>query len=704
MAQLDELNVKIQADVKQLIAGFDNATKEMKDFASTGKASLNTLGDAYKALEKKQKEFTVGSKDFATYSTALNQVGSSIKEAKGAADKGFGQIKTGAAQAGSALTDLGRVAQDAPFGFVAISNNLNPLLESFGRLKTETGSGKAALSALAGSLMGAGGLGIAFSLVTSALTFATVGFGAWTRGMGDSNKKVEEGKTKIEEYKKTLEDISKNVSSEATQITSLVAVIESETASRNKKKDALQQLQKLQPEIFNGLKLEGEAVAGLDIAYQKYVANLNTVIAAKIKQKQIEDITTKILEKQGATLTKSEKDLKNAFKIDPNVLKEDGSGALNASAQKKIYLKQQDEEAKKQAELNSLYSDQKALFEDLKDLQSGIKVDEVKDEKVKKVKDYKDIIAELRKEIAGLQTSFNFNQIDLKELASGMQNAYKKAINDLGEIKAPIKVIQGIANELNIKVDKFKINDEPLTVPIEVPVKLKPTVTQKEAEKMLEDTKRLQDELRKYGVDPSGRVTTDEKGITKITDKGLFDLDNAKKQIDALKNIYVEGFTSIGTSIGEALAKGDLSNLGADLFTGLFQTIGNGLTTLGKQMIETFVLVKILKTSFATLNPAAGLFAGIALVAIGTALKGVKIGNNASGTDNWRGGLSWVGEKGPELINLPRGSSVIPNHKAMQGIQGVGMGQSVFIPSITLRGADMLVAFNRATAINKRNT
>jgi hypothetical protein len=37
------------------------------------------------------------------------------------------------------------------------------------------------------------------------------------------------------------------------------------------------------------------------------------------------------------------------------------------------------------------------------------------------------------------------------------------------------------------------------------------------------------------------------------------------------------------------------------------------------------------------------------------------IGQNASGTDNWRGGLTWVGERGPELLNLPRGSQVMPN-------------------------------------------
>lgn len=34
-------------------------------------------------------------------------------------------------------------------------------------------------------------------------------------------------------------------------------------------------------------------------------------------------------------------------------------------------------------------------------------------------------------------------------------------------------------------------------------------------------------------------------------------------------------------------------------------------------------------------------------------------GHNAGGTDNWRGGLTWVGESGPELVNLPKGSQIV---------------------------------------------
>ena len=39
---------------------------------------------------------------------------------------------------------------------------------------------------------------------------------------------------------------------------------------------------------------------------------------------------------------------------------------------------------------------------------------------------------------------------------------------------------------------------------------------------------------------------------------------------------------------------------------------------------------------------------------------------NASGADYYQGGRTWVGEEGPEIVELPRGSRIIPNKQASQ--------------------------------------
>lgn len=71
----------------------------------------------------------------------------------------------------------------------------------------------------------------------------------------------------------------------------------------------------------------------------------------------------------------------------------------------------------------------------------------------------------------------------------------------------------------------------------------------------------------------------------------------------------------------------------------------------------------------------------------------------AGGTNYAPGGLALVGEKGPELVNLPRGSQVIPNHR----LNGQG-GQSVvvnFNPVIDARGADPAAIARLETGLAK---
>ena len=48
---------------------------------------------------------------------------------------------------------------------------------------------------------------------------------------------------------------------------------------------------------------------------------------------------------------------------------------------------------------------------------------------------------------------------------------------------------------------------------------------------------------------------------------------------------------------------------------------------------------------------------------------GSDAGSNADGDNNWKGGLTWVGEDGAELVDLPKGSRILP-HKESVSIAG----------------------------------
>lgn len=79
----------------------------------------------------------------------------------------MGNMRKPTADATNALTNLSRVAQDAPYGFMGIANNLNPMLESFQRLQKESGGTGNALKALVGGLTGPAGIGVALGVVSS---------------------------------------------------------------------------------------------------------------------------------------------------------------------------------------------------------------------------------------------------------------------------------------------------------------------------------------------------------------------------------------------------------------------------------------------------------------------------------------------------------------------------------------------------------
>lgn len=71
-----------------------------------------------------------------------------------------------------------------------------------------------------------------------------------------------------------------------------------------------------------------------------------------------------------------------------------------------------------------------------------------------------------------------------------------------------------------------------------------------------------------------------------------------------------------------------------------------------------------------------------------------KVGGLAEGTENWDGGPTWVGEEGPELLNLPRGSRVTPHDESMammsRGSSGTAMNSGVTFERGAFEGAAIM--------------
>lgn len=177
-------------------------------------------------------------------------------------------------QATHALTNLSRVAQDAPYGFIGIANNINPLLESFQRLKQTTGTTGSAFKELGKSLIGPAGIGLAVGVVSSLL----VVFSDKLFGSGKAAKEAKDANDKL------AESLSKDIVS----LTALVGVIQNANTSQQDRVKALQAINQQYGEYLPNLSKEGITVENLAASYDKIVKSLLRQAVVKGLMEEIE--------------------------------------------------------------------------------------------------------------------------------------------------------------------------------------------------------------------------------------------------------------------------------------------------------------------------------------------------------------------------------------------------------------------------------
>jgi len=114
-------------------------------------------------------DITTNSQQAVTGITNVTRSLQKLPKTSGDATRSLQKLPKTTTEATQSMINLSRIAQDMPYGFLGIANNLNPLLESFQRLKTSAGSSGAALKALGKELGGAGGLGLALGIGSALL-------------------------------------------------------------------------------------------------------------------------------------------------------------------------------------------------------------------------------------------------------------------------------------------------------------------------------------------------------------------------------------------------------------------------------------------------------------------------------------------------------------------------------------------------------
>jgi phage-related protein len=103
-----------------------------------------------------------------------------------------------------------------------------------------------------------------------------------------------------------------------------------------------------------------------------------------------------------------------------------------------------------------------------------------------------------------------------------------------------------------------------------------------------------------------------------------------------------------------------------DVVSGISNSVTNISNSIKDGFRKAIDYVNNLISKWNPLNKVSGLVSGIA-----NALKG-KIPGFANGVRNFSGGLAVVGERGPELVNLPKGSDVFTNEESRRMTAGNG--------------------------------
>ncbi len=106
-----------------------------------------------------------------------------------------------------------------------------------------------------------------------------------------------------------------------------------------------------------------------------------------------------------------------------------------------------------------------------------------------------------------------------------------------------------------------------------------------------------------------------------------------------------------------------------NVFRVLLGVVKKVFPTIQKVIEKVWTVIKPIVSGIGTVI--GGISSGIGWIAdkLGVGSGDGKAGNNATGTQSWRGGMTWVGEHGPELMALPKGTRITSNQQSKRQVR-----------------------------------
>lgn len=343
---MNELQIRLTADISVLTSQLSKAKKALKDFQETGESGsqneplkeqvglITALTAKIKTLKALQ-ENAFDEKEVARYNaeleeaskelTRLNALGRTVTANLSGVGGGFSQVARQGNNANGVALEFNRIIQDAPFGLLGIGNNLQQLAGNFSQVSKDAGGAGKAIAQSFTALISPVNLGL---LAISALT---AGFTAYQMGAFDTilgNEEVEDSfislDDKLKDYIETLGSVetanlnsAKAIASERVELDAIIGVIQNESETREKRLLALNKLRDLYPGYLKGLSDETILSQGLRDVYLEITDAITKRATALALEDELVNLAKERLELNRKLIS----DEDNFFKIQGELIK-----------------------------------------------------------------------------------------------------------------------------------------------------------------------------------------------------------------------------------------------------------------------------------------------------------------------------------------------------------------------------------------------
>lgn len=680
--------------LKDAAADLENLQKESADAARAVTAateSVSTAGkkaaDGIGVFTKSLGETIKYEQAFITAARAGNLAYGQTATAAARAGKAIQGIapplkntQKGSVDAGFALTNLGRVASDLPFGFIAIQNNLDPLLQSFSQIFSRSQSVSEGFKAIGSSLIGAGGIGLAFSVISAAVTKAVQTYGSL-------GKAIDALLGKYDRMGHIIETAAKEAGGDIAQLELLRSKLTDLNAAQSERAKALQAYNKIADDankinikdidnlseinrlISQQIQLLGDrAIAAA--AQKELEASASKLFEVQRKTLPILGATTKLLQDQAGVAADAAKGAKDLRIATEEEVRADGGFAAAAKADLKDVAKIRNSTEYKNAE-KELREAQEAFNKILGDVADVVTFDGVSDKDTSKTKKntktITDVLKELELELTAVDVKTQAVGASMQDIAKDKISAFEKAIDGL--LKLGVEPSSKFFSDFRKRIEEItgflqgtSIQKEPVTVPI-----------------VAQPVFQL----------PKGALTK----IKGLTDEFRPILNDLTKELNKLVEEAVEGaIFDLSDAIGKTLVTGDFTSI----FKSFASSIGGFLQNMGKVLIATGVGLEAFKKSLETFQGVGAIIAGAALVAAGAAFRALV----SNGPSFATGGGTATGPLLARIGDNPGHEEYVIPSEVLDKMNGGGPGGWKLTAAIS--GQQLLFLLDRTRKENRR--